>query len=94
MALLGEYIRGEITDPQLKSYIEETLTQNNSGVTYTLDGDCLADINTIISTIDALPDSPSKILYAFKFRHVFEIAETDCSLYSTQAEVKARLNFI
>ena len=94
MALLGEYIRGEITEPQLKLFIEEALTQNNRGIPHTLDGHCITDIDMIISTLDSLETAPDKLLYAFQFRHVFEIAETECSLYSTEAEVKTRLGFV
>ena len=94
MALLGEYIRGSITSAQLKLYIEEALTQSNRGISHPLDPHCIEDIDTIIVTLDGLPDAPNKLMYAFQFRHVFEIAETECSLYSTSAEVKTRLGFV
>jgi len=94
MALLGEYIREKITQSQVRSYIEEILSFDNGGNAYVLEGDCLTDINTILATIDSLPAGSDKLMYTFQFRHVFEIAETDSSLYSTQEEVAIRLGFI
>jgi len=96
LALFGEYIRGKITSNQVINGLEEALTNNwNGSGDYSLDDNSLSDINTIISTIDSLSDSASKMIYILAFRDVFDLGENDdVSLYNTQASIKARLGFI
>jgi len=94
MSLLGEYVRGEITAAEAKTYIEEALTSDNGGDAVTLDASDITDLNAIVSSIDAAVGAAAKELVILEMRDVFDIAEnSDVTLYSTRAALKVRLNF-
>ena len=94
LAIFGEYIRSEITSADVIDIIEEYISDCQSSPV-TLSEDDVTDINTIISTLDSLPDSESKLLYILQFRDFFDIAENNrISLYNTRESIKTRLGFV
>jgi len=93
IGFLGEYIEGEFTDDEVKEFIEESLTFKK-GSAFTLSAGEAANIDGIITEIDACSSDAEKHSVLSKYRNIIYIATAySVTKYGVLADLETRLGW-